>query len=221
MTIYALLDEYRATAQDTSDQGKRFEHLMQAFFQTDPLDQAKFSNVWLWQDWPGRHGRPDCGIDLVAPQADSDDLWAIQCKFWDRRVTKEDLDSFFTESGKRPFTQRLIVATSALSKHAEEALEGQWVDTHTLTLDDLDRSAIDWGQFSRRNRGSQLLDLFKSYCNSGENLYESTEATFFESLSWLDPTDQEIGEVLNFSKLFTQAMCNLRLEFPVCYTPRV
>ena len=42
----------------------------------------------------------------------------------------------------------MIVATSALSKHAEEAMEGQWVGTHTLTLDELDRSAIDWGQFS-------------------------------------------------------------------------
>lgn len=57
--------------------------------------------------------------------------------------------------------------------------------------------------FSRRNRGSQLLDLFKSYCDSGENLYESTEATFFESLLWLDPSDKEGSEVLGFSERFT------------------
>lgn len=148
MTIYDILEERRHTARTTRDQGDQFERLMQAFFRTDPLYREKFSAVWLWQEWPGRNGRPDCGIDLVAQQADSDDLWAIQCKFWDHRITKEDLDSFFTESGKRPFTQRLIVATSALSQHAEEALEGQWVDTHTLTLDDLARSAIDWRQFS-------------------------------------------------------------------------
>ncbi len=148
LTIYDLLAERRETARTTRDQGDQFERLMHAFFRTDPLYREKFSDVWVWQDWPGRNGRPDCGIDLVAQQADSDDLWALQCKFWDHRVTKEDLDSFFTESGKRPFTQRLIVATSTLSKHAEEAMEGQWVDTHTLTLDDLDHSAIDWGQFS-------------------------------------------------------------------------
>lgn len=45
MTIYDLLDEFRATAQDSSDQGKRFERLMQAFFQTDPLYRATFSVV--------------------------------------------------------------------------------------------------------------------------------------------------------------------------------
>lgn len=148
MTIYDLLDQFRTDAFSTSDQGQKFERLMQAFFKTDPMYQTKFSDVWLWKDWPGRNGRPDCGIDLVAQQADSDDLWAIQCKFWNHRVTKDDLDSFFTESGKRPFTQRLVVATSEMSKHAEEAMQGQWVDVHTLTLDDLDRSAIDWSQFS-------------------------------------------------------------------------
>jgi len=148
MTIYDLLEEFRSTARDTRDQGDKFERLIQAFLKTDPMYQTKFSEVWLWKDWPGRGGRPDTGIDLVAQQADSDDLWAIQCKFWDHRVTKDDLDSFFTESGKRPFTQRLIVATSELSKHAEEAMQDQWVDVHTLTLDELDRSAIDWTQFS-------------------------------------------------------------------------
>ena len=148
MTIYDLLDEYRATAHSSRDQGDKFERLIRAYLQTDSYYQVKFSDVWLWQDWPGRNGRPDCGIDLVAQQADSDDLWAIQCKFWDHRVTKEDINSFFTESGKRPFTQRLIVATSAFSKHAGEAFEGQHVDVHTLTLDALDHSAIDWSQFS-------------------------------------------------------------------------
>jgi len=72
LTIYDLLDEFRNDAHSTQDQGQKFERLMQAFFKTDPLYGNKFSNVWLWQDWPGRNGRPDCGIDLVAQQADSD-----------------------------------------------------------------------------------------------------------------------------------------------------
>ena len=148
MTIYDLLEEYRSTATTTRDQGTKFERLMLAFFQTDPLYREKFSQVWLWSDWPGRQGRPDTGIDLVAQETDTDDVWAIQCKFWDHPVTKEELDSFFTASGQRPFTQRLIVATSPLSRHAEAALENQWVNVHTLTVDDLDRSAIDWTRFS-------------------------------------------------------------------------
>ncbi|MCL5012833.1 MAG: DEAD/DEAH box helicase family protein, partial [Firmicutes bacterium] len=151
MTIYDLLEDYRRTSFTTRDQGTQFERLIQAFLQTDPLYREKFSRVWLWPDWPGRQHRPDTGIDLVAEQADTEDLWAIQCKFWDHRVTKEDLDSFFTASGKRPFTQRLIVATAELSQHAQEAFEDQWTHVHTLTLDDLDRSAIDWSAVSWRD----------------------------------------------------------------------
>ncbi len=44
-TIYDLLEEYQRTATSTRDQGDKFEHLMRAFFQTDPLDQEKFSAV--------------------------------------------------------------------------------------------------------------------------------------------------------------------------------
>lgn len=57
--------------------------------------------------------------------------------------------------------------------------------------------------FGRRNRGDQLLDLFKSYCDTGENLYESTEAMFFESLLWLDPSDNEGFGILDFTERFT------------------
>ncbi|MDK3255971.1 hypothetical protein [Blastococcus capsensis] len=43
--------------------------------------------MWLWSDWPGREGRPDTGIDLVAANADDGGLTAIQCKFYGRRST--------------------------------------------------------------------------------------------------------------------------------------
>ena len=150
MDVRAILDQYKAESLTKFHQGHEFERLMRAFFQTDPYYRNLFSQVWLWRDWPGRHGRPDCGIDLVAQQADSADVWAIQCKFYaeDHPVPKGDLDSFFTESGKHPFTERLIVATSPLSHHAEEAFVNQHIAVHTLTLDDLNMSRIDWSQFS-------------------------------------------------------------------------
>ena len=40
--------------------------------------------------------------------------------------------------------------------------------------------------FARRNRGNELLDLFKAYTMAGENLFEETELRFFESLLFLD-----------------------------------
>ncbi|MGH3884789.1 MAG: hypothetical protein ACRDRC_15490, partial [Pseudonocardiaceae bacterium] len=42
----------------------------------------RFSNVWLWSEWPGRHGRPDTGIELVAEERETAGLTAIQCKFY-------------------------------------------------------------------------------------------------------------------------------------------
>ncbi len=48
------------------------------------------SKVWLWSEWPGRCGRPDTGIDLVAEDADGGGLTAIQCKFYlpDHQVSR-------------------------------------------------------------------------------------------------------------------------------------
>ncbi|BBZ31201.1 hypothetical protein MMAD_54960 (plasmid) [Mycolicibacterium madagascariense] len=45
-----------------------------------PLDSVYgrlFKQVWLWKDWPGRAGKIDTGIDLVAEEVDTGDLWAI------------------------------------------------------------------------------------------------------------------------------------------------
>jgi predicted helicase len=53
---------------------------------------------------------------------------AIQCKLYaaDYRCRRADIDSFFTASGKKPFTHRIIVSTTDLwSEHAEAALRDQ------------------------------------------------------------------------------------------------
>jgi hypothetical protein len=42
--------------------------------------------------------------------------------------------------------------------------------------------------FAKRNRAEELLGLFESYCLRGENLYEATEAAFFEAALLLAPT---------------------------------
>ena len=39
---------------------------MLSYLRTDPVFAEQFSDVWLWQDWPGRDGKRDTGIDLVA-----------------------------------------------------------------------------------------------------------------------------------------------------------
>lgn len=84
-----------------ADKGSRFERMMAAFLATDPTYAEQFADIWLWQDWPGRDGKHDTGIDLVATDRLSGELVAIQCKFYDPKhaIAKPDIDSFLSASG--------------------------------------------------------------------------------------------------------------------------
>ncbi|UXA61868.1 DEAD/DEAH box helicase family protein [Xanthomonas prunicola] len=150
-TIHHILDQLAEAATDHRDKGGKFERLMKAYFLTDPLYVSRFSDVWLWNEWPDRKGKADTGIDLVAQERDTGALVAIQCKFYAPSYTlqKGDIDSFFTASGKSPFASRLIVSTSdKWSKHAEDALEAQQIPCARLRVADLEDSAVDWSKFS-------------------------------------------------------------------------
>ncbi len=150
-TIRAVLEQFREAATSNRDLGDRFERLVANYLVTDPLYADRFSDVWLWGEWPGRGNKPDTGIDLVAKERATGDCCAIQCKFYDpdHILQKADIDSFFTASGKAPFTSRIIVSTTdKWSKHAEEALRDQKIPVTRLRVQDLADSPIDWSHFS-------------------------------------------------------------------------
>ena len=108
VTIHDVLGGLRETALDQRDKGDRFERLVLNFLRTEPEWVKRFSDVWLWSEWPGREGRTDTGIDLVAQHRDRDGFAAIQCKFYDpdHRVSKGDLDTFLSASGGSEFVTR-------------------------------------------------------------------------------------------------------------------
>ncbi len=81
-TIYEVLDELRGAATSEADKGSKLEQLMLSYLRTDPVYAEQFSDVWLWQDWPGRDGKHDTGIDLVAVDRITGSNVAIQCKFY-------------------------------------------------------------------------------------------------------------------------------------------
>ena len=150
-TIHDILEIFREEAASKRDLGDKFEKLIASFLTKDPYYGNHFSNVWLWMEWPGRAGQPDTGIDLVAQERATGDFTAVQCKFLDPShwLQKEDIDSFFTASGKKPFTQRMIISTTdKWGKHAEEALNNQQPPVSRLRVQDLDDSAIDWSDFN-------------------------------------------------------------------------
>jgi predicted helicase len=149
--IHRLLEEIRESSSSSKEVGDKFERLMLAFFRVEPTYVAQFKNVWLWSDWPDRKGLPDTGIDLVAENVDGSGFTAIQCKNYAPTtiLDKKDIDSFFTESGKAPFTHRIIVSTTNLwTVHAENSLKGQDKPVRRIGIDALANSMIDWDSLS-------------------------------------------------------------------------
>ena len=131
-----------------------FENLTAYFLRNDPLLSRTYRNVRKWGERSEGVNRTDTGIDLVAELSDETGggVCAIQCKFYDlyHKVSKADLDSFFTESGKEPYTRRLIVTTSELGPTALEALQNQQIQVQHLTLDRFAQSPIDWKNYNPR-----------------------------------------------------------------------
>jgi len=146
-TIEGLLDKIYFTSGSEAEKGSRFEKLIVAYLQTAGQYAGRFSDVRLWQDWEGRQGKVDTGIDIVATDKLTGELWAIQCKFYSPHhyLDKAHIDSFFTASGKAGFAQRLIVSTTdRWSSNAEAALVGQQIPVTRIGLADLLDSDIDW-----------------------------------------------------------------------------
>ena len=159
--LQTLLASFRKQTQNAAYQGRRdqgtaFEHLMVAYFQTEPCYKELYQNVQSYGTWAAEHlneldlgGTTDAGIDLVATTF-TGEHHAIQCKNYapDHTLQKKDIDSFFTASGKTHFSNRIIVSTTdKWSKNAEDALEGQHIPVSKITLSDLENSVIDWTQY--------------------------------------------------------------------------
>jgi len=150
-SIVDILNEFRQEAESQRDLGDRFDRLLQAYFLVDPYYQDLFSHVWLWMEYPQRGNSPDTGIDLVAEERATRELWAIQCKFYnpDHTLSKGDVDSFFTVSGKKEFSHRLIVSTTdKWSDNLEKSIQNQQIPVKRLTVYDLANSPINCSQFS-------------------------------------------------------------------------
>jgi hypothetical protein len=112
---------------------------------------ALISDVWLWNEWPGRAGKHDTGIDLVAQNRITRGLVAIQCKFFASTSTiqKPDIDSFLSASGKEDFAERIIVSTTdKWNAHAEDAIKAQQIPVRRIGLSDFEASPTDWSNFS-------------------------------------------------------------------------
>ncbi|CAN4266098.1 COG4889 Predicted helicase [Methylophilaceae bacterium] len=147
-----LLGSYREISQTEREKGTYFENLIIQYFKNEASYKDLYSHVWTYSDWAGLQGLPknDAGIDLVAQTQGTKEFHAIQCKFYaeDYRIQKADIDSFFTASGKKSFSHRIIVSTTNnWSPNAEDALQDQNPPVSKIDLNDLENSQIDWSRF--------------------------------------------------------------------------
>ena len=146
-----ILHSFRTHAKSEREKGTYFEELVKVYLLNEPKYKELFSDVWLYAEYATKYNltKIDTGIDLVA-KTSSNELYAIQSKFYDSdyKVQKSDIDSFFTASGKKEFSKRIIVSTSShWSENAEDALYGQNPPVVKISYEDLENSVIQWKKF--------------------------------------------------------------------------
>ena len=150
-----LLMKFRRDAKTEREKGTYFEELIKTYLRHEATYKELYSHVWTYTEWAKEQelDGKDVGIDLVAKTHGTDEYHAIQCKFFDEnyRVQKSDIDSFFTASGKKPFTHRVIVTTTNnWSENADDALQGQNPPVTKIDLFDLSNSQIDWSKYQSK-----------------------------------------------------------------------
>jgi predicted helicase len=137
--LFARLDP------DPRVRGKQFEHVCQWWLTNDPTYKNTLRKVWLWDEWEHRWG-VDAGIDLVAEDI-TGRLWAVQAKAYDpaHGVTKADVDRFLSESSRKWFSYRLLIApTDKLHHVARRTIDDQEKKVGFVGLADLLTSEADW-----------------------------------------------------------------------------
>ncbi|WP_312247065.1 DEAD/DEAH box helicase [Stutzerimonas nitrititolerans] len=150
--LSTLLDTYRAASVTEREKGTYFEELICTYLRNEATYRDLYDKVWTYAEWAKEQGisGKDAGIDLVARTQGTGEYHAIQCKLYaeDYKVQKKDIDSFFTASGKAPFSHRVIVTTTNnWSEHAEDALQGQQPPVSKIDLQALEDSQIDWAKY--------------------------------------------------------------------------
>ncbi|KSF98713.1 DEAD/DEAH box helicase [Pseudomonas aeruginosa] len=150
--LSALLHTFRSASVTEREKGTYFEELICAYLRNEATYRDLYDKVWTYADWAKEQSLSgkDAGIDLVARTQGTGEYHAIQCKLYaeDYKVQKKDIDSFFTASGKAPFSHRVIVTTTNnWSEHAEDALQGQQPPVSKIDLQALEDSQVDWAKY--------------------------------------------------------------------------
>jgi len=170
-TIDQLLKDYREVfCMSEKEKGECFERLMKNFLLTYAPYRGKFSNVWLWKNFPYKNqlGGKDLGIDLVVKTFD-ENFVAVQCKFYsdNSTVKMEHVSNFISNSGRKFFVDgvekifsgRIWISTNEnYSANALEMMKNQSPEIKIINLADLRRAQINWSMVNNGFHGKDAAN---------------------------------------------------------------
>ena len=188
-----IFDDIRKESENTTQQGKCFENLIQQWLMTEPTYKDNYLKVLTYSAWVDEFGgqfgftnHNDIGIDLVAQNADNTNTFtAIQCKFYseDNTITKEEMNSFFTASENTCFTTRILVSSNQkLSENFKETCKTSSKDIIWIKYSDLENSTVDWEYFLHKNsmrqfKKRELFDFQKNAVSEVVSKFQNDNIT--------------------------------------------
>ena len=128
------------------DAGKKFEVFCKWFLENDPEWSKKVDKVWLWDEYPNKWQRRDLGTDLVFKDDDGL-IWAVQAKCYDEKypTTKDDMNSFLADSGRKKVDRRLwLQTTNKMATEASNTLIDQDKPVTIVNLNNFRDAQIDY-----------------------------------------------------------------------------
>ncbi len=146
-TLDDLLSEFDTFSGSAREKGDLFERLVKRILESDPVYSQQFSKVWRWIEWPGRDGEVDAGVDLVAHYSDSDEICAIQCKFYSptNQVSYDHAAKFILEADRIGATGRIFVSTTdRIASKAQRAFDDAAKPVNLLGLGELRHRDVSW-----------------------------------------------------------------------------
>lgn len=159
--LQTILENYRNVSHTQRDSGTLFEDLMIVYFKNEPKFKEQYKTVMTYARWVDFYGhelgidsKKDTGIDLVATTF-TGEHHAIQCKNYvaSHKMSKADIDSFMSASGKTYFSYRIVVSTvTDWTDNAIEMVQNQHPPVSTISLSELEQSVVDWGKFYQENK---------------------------------------------------------------------
>ena len=158
MTFRDILKEFQENSFNTTDQGRKFEHLILRWFKTANLYKDIISDVWMIKDFTPlmSQTKHDIGIDLVAKTKEGE-YWAIQCKCYDEKtqIALPAVSNFISASGMSfidPISQKTttfsarywVSTTNKYSDNAKIMLFSPAHKVKVITTSLLENSGVNW-----------------------------------------------------------------------------